>query len=170
MLVVICGLPGTGKTTVADVVARSVRAVRVSVDVIEDALRRSGLPASWDVGVAAYEAGAATAGQNLSNALTVVADAVNDSEAARGTWRSAAARAGTDVIFVVLEVADPQEHRHRLEGRPPTWTHVRSPTWEDVLQRATRSEPWSGQDHLVLDATAPVDQVAARVLAHLRAG
>lgn len=40
VLVVILGLPGTGKTTLAAALARQSRAVHLSVDVVEEALRR----------------------------------------------------------------------------------------------------------------------------------
>ena len=59
MLVVVSGLPGTGKSAVAEMLARRLGAVHVSVDPIEEALLRSGLQESWEVGVAAYEAAAA---------------------------------------------------------------------------------------------------------------
>jgi predicted kinase len=98
VLLVVSGLPGTGKSTVADALAGRLHAVRVSVDAIQEGMLASGLPASWSTGAAAYGAGAAVAGMNLSNGATVVVDAVNDSEAARDTWRSAAARAEADVL------------------------------------------------------------------------
>ncbi len=121
MLLVVSGLPGTGKTTVADALAERLHALRVSVDAIEEAMLASGLPASWSTGVAAYGAGGAVAAMNLSNGSTVVVDAVNDSEAARGTWRSAAARAGADVLFVVL-----------------AWTTQRSTPWASTPGRRSR--------------------------------
>ena len=83
MLLVVSGLPGTGKTTLADSLAGRLRAVRVSVDPVEEALLESGLPRSWESGAAAYRAGAAMAATNLAGGLPVVADAVNDSVAAR---------------------------------------------------------------------------------------
>src|SRR3954468_4066178 len=56
VLVVVSGLPGTGKSTVAAALAARLRAVQLSIDPIEDALLGAGLPPSWEVGVAAYEA------------------------------------------------------------------------------------------------------------------
>lgn len=170
MLLVVSGLPGTGKTTVADALARTLGAVRVSVDAIEEGMLGSGLPASWSTGVAAYGAGAAVAVTNLANGSTVVVDAVNDSEAARDTWRSAAARAGADVRFVVLGLDDAAEHRRRIETRPTALVHVVMPTWDDVLTRASSSEAWAGGDFLPIDAGSPVAEVVEQVLADLRSG
>ena len=166
----VSGLPGTGKSTVADALAARLGALRVSVDVVEDALLSSGLTASWQTGVAAYRAAAAVAGLNLARGLDVVADAVNDSEAARDTWREAASGAGADLRFVVLALEDAEEHRRRVEQRSSAFQHVRVPRWGEVRDRAASSEPWTGEDHLQVDAGIPVDEVVVQVLAQLRAG
>ena len=88
MLVVISGLPGTGKTAVAEAVARETGSVHLSIDAVEDALLGAGLEASWTTGVAAYEAARAAAELNLALGRTVVVDAVNDSEPARDSSRA----------------------------------------------------------------------------------
>ena len=167
MLVVVSGLPGTGKSVAADALARRLGAVQVSVDPIEEALLRSGLPASWEVGVAAYEAAAAVARQNLAQGVPVVVDAVNDSEAARNVWRAAAASSGSEIRFVLLELDDADEHRRRLEGRPTPLVHVPSPTWDDVRARAASYEPWAEGACLRVDATAAVEDVVEAVVARL---
>ncbi len=163
MLLVVSGLPGTGKSTVADALAGRLGAVRVSVDPVEEALLASGLPASWETGVAAYRAAATVALANAVNGHTVVADAVNDTEAARDTWRVPHA----DVRFVVLALEDAAEHRRRVEHRGWALSHVRSPSWQDVLHRAASCEPWTGNDHLRVDAAAPVEEVVEQILARI---
>ena len=80
MLVVISGLPGTGKSAVATEVAREVGGVHLSIDTVEDALLGAGFPHSWTTGVAAYEAVRSAAEQNLDLGRIVVVDAVNDSD------------------------------------------------------------------------------------------
>jgi predicted kinase len=80
-LVVVSGLPGTGKSAVAAALATRLGAVGLSVDPIEDALLGAGLPPSRDVGVAAYEATRVMAEQNLALGRPVLVDAVDDSEA-----------------------------------------------------------------------------------------
>lgn len=157
MLVVVSGLPGTGKSTVAAALAGRLGAVHVSVDPIEDALLGAGLPPSWETGVAAYEAARAVAEQNLALGRPVVVDAVNDSEPARETWRTASAQSGSRLSFVLLTLDDEAEHRRRLDGRRRGLTHVPEPSWEDVRARAAAYAPWAEGTCLRVSANEPVD-------------
>ncbi|TQK18801.1 AAA domain-containing protein [Microbacterium sp. SLBN-154] len=166
MLVVISGLPGTGKSAVADQVARTLGAVHLSIDPVEDALLGAGLEPGWMTGVAAYEAVRAAAEQNLRLGRAVVVDAVNDSEPARDTWRRAGAAAGTPLRFFVLDLADTAEHQRRLDGRTRGLVHVGEPSWRDIRSRAEAFEAWQGP-HERIDASAPVAAVAASVLHRL---
>src|SRR5688572_16073348 len=102
VLIVISGLPGVGKTTLAAALARRLGASHLSVDTAENALLGAGFEPGWATGVAAYEVVRAAAEQNLRLGHTVVVDAVNDSDAARQTWRNAAAATESALRFVVL--------------------------------------------------------------------
>ncbi|MET7418905.1 AAA family ATPase [Dactylosporangium sp. NPDC005555] len=158
MLIVISGLPGTGKSAVAEGVAARLGAVQLSIDTVEDAMLGAGLAAGWETGVAAYEAVRAAAEQNLALGRDVVVDAVNDSEPARETWRRAASTAGVALRFVVVVCADRVEHRRRLEGRRRGLRHLPEPTWARVEALAGTYEPWK-DPHVLLDATAPLADV-----------
>jgi len=161
-LIVISGLPGTGKTAVAAGLAVRLKAVHLSVDPVEDALLGAGLPAGWQTGVAAYEATRAAAEQNLLLGWDVVVDAVNDSQAARQSWHVAADRAGVALRFVMLNCSSDAEHRRRLAHRQRGFRWVAEPTWEQVLARASAYEPWTG-DCLVIDTDAPLAAVVEQV-------
>ncbi|MFB7251911.1 AAA family ATPase [Microbacterium sp. NPDC056234] len=74
-LIVVSGLPGVGKTSVAAIVAARIGAVHLSIDAVEEAMLASGVPAGWTVGVAAYESVRAVAELNLRSGNDVVIDA-----------------------------------------------------------------------------------------------
>lgn len=163
-LIMLSGLPGVGKTTVAALVAGRIDAVHLSIDAIEESLLGCGLPASWQVGVAAYEAARTMAELNLRLGHDVVVDAVNDSDEARRTWRNAACATDADLVFVHLVMSDPHEHKRRLEARDRGFSHVLEPQWEQVRRRAAEYAPWT-DEHLELDtAVLSVDDVSAAVM------
>ena len=163
----ISGLPGTGKSAVAAGLAARLGAVHLSIDPIEDALLGAGLPRSWETGVAAYETARVVAEQNLRLGRCVVADAVNDSEPARETWRAAAENSGIEPSFVLLTLDDEEEHRRRLEGRVRDLTHVPEPSWQDVRARAAAYAPWATGTCLRLSAERPVEVLVRELMDRL---
>jgi hypothetical protein len=134
-LIVISGLPGVGKVGGRCCGRRS---AWCSPPVDRTPLRRHCLvrvsPRVGD-GVAAYEAARVVAEQQLALGRTVVVDAVNDSEAARDTWRTGSARTDPRLVFALLTLDDLTEHRHRLEARVRNLTNVAGPRWNEVLER-----------------------------------
>jgi predicted kinase len=102
VLVILSGLPGTGKTTLARVVATTLGAVHLRIDSIEQALRNIGREVEADGYVAAY----AIAEDNLRLGRTVIADCVNPWPLTRAAWRSVAARAGVRAIEVEVVCSD----------------------------------------------------------------
>jgi predicted kinase len=170
MLVVVSGLPGVGKSTVAAALAARWGATHLSIDEVEDALLGCGLPAGERTGVAAYEAVRAAAQQNLALGNTVVVDAVNDSEPARETWRRAARATDRPLRFVLLALEDADEQRRRLTGRLRGHAHLPEPAWSRVEQVARGYADWAGDEVVRVDADAPPNTVLERVLALVTGG
>lgn len=114
--------------------------------------------------VAAYEVSRAIAEQNLRLDHDVVVDAVNHSEEARQTWRTAASRAEALLGFVYLMLSDAREHEGRLHSRDRGLAHVGEPAWADVLRRRADYAAWS-DDVLELDTAAwTADEVADAII------
>lgn len=169
-LVVVSGLPGVGKTSIAEIIAARTGSVHLSIDVVEESILACGLPSGWQVGVAAYEAARVMAEQNLRLGHDVVVDAVNDSEPARQTWRSAASRTGAHIDFVHLQISDLHEHERRLKGRDRGLVHVGEPTWTQVQHRRADYAAWS-EEVLEFDtAGRTADGVADELVTRIGAG
>jgi predicted kinase len=155
MLIAMAGLPASGKSTLAEALASRlpVPAPVVSVDPIEAAMLRSGISRDQPTGLAAYFVAEAVADGILALGQTVIVDAVNAVEAARGQWRGLAERRGVRLVFLEVVCSDLGRHRRRLEGRSRGIEGLDEPTWESVEQRRREFEPWQG-DRLVLDSMA----------------
>ncbi|HVJ54055.1 MAG TPA: AAA family ATPase [Aliidongia sp.] len=162
MLVSFGGLPGTGKTTLARLYAKTRGAAYLRVDTVEQALRDSGMLAG-EVGPAGYLVIYALAEENLRLGRPVVADTVNPLRITRDAWRDVAFRAGVPHVEVEIICSDPEEHRRRIEMRGNDIPGLPPPTWRQVIERDY--EPWD-RPHLVLDTAGRLPEV---VLAELRA-
>ena len=164
MLIILSGLPGTGKTTIARELARQIHAVHVRIDSLEQAVRDSGVSVV-SLDDAGYRAGYAVAEDNLRLGHTVVADSVNPLPVTRDPWREVADRTGVSALEVEIVCSDEQEHRRRVEERTPDIAGHRLPTWPEVVSRDYH--PW-GTKRLVIDtAIMSVDEAVKKILTRL---
>jgi predicted kinase len=79
MLLIFGGLPGTGKSTIARLLAARLGAVWLRIDSIEQALIRAETVTRHDIGPAGYLVAYAIAADNLRLGNVVIADSVNPS-------------------------------------------------------------------------------------------
>jgi predicted kinase len=167
VLVVVSGLPAVGKSQLADALGRKLGAPVLSVDPIEAAIWRCGIPPSFETGVAAYEVVAVLAEHQLRLGLTVIADAVSSLEVARDMWRGAAGRAGAAMGVVEVVCSNEAIHRERLARRMRGIEGFPEPSWDDVLGRRDEWEPWV-EERLVVDSVQELDENVARAREYLR--
>jgi predicted kinase len=158
LLIVLGGLPGAGKTTIARELARTLGAVHVRIDSIEQAIRTSGIGAA-PLDDAGYRVGYAVAGDNLRLGRSVIADSVNPIPLTRDAWLAVATAAGVPAIEVEIVCSDPVDHRRRVEERDIDVPGLAPPSWQAVRDRDYR--PWE-RAHLVVDTALrrPADCVA----------
>jgi predicted kinase len=162
LLVVLGGLPGTGKTTIARQLAAKLQALHLRIDTIEHALRTCGVADLRDIG---YRVAYGVAEENLLLGRTVIADSVNPLRLTRDAWREVAARAGAEMIEVETICSDIVEHRRRLDTRFHDIPGL-AVSWQQVISR--EYEPWD-RAHLLIDtATHSLGECVAMILDHLQ--
>lgn len=130
-LIVVGGLPGTGKTTLCAEVGRRLSGVHLRVDAVEAPLIRAGI----DVGPLGYEIVREVARTNLAAGMTVLVDLVNPLPVTRAMWRELAADTGARLVVVECVLPDGGEHRRRVESRRPDIPGQTVPTWDEVVAR-----------------------------------
>lgn len=165
------GLPGTGKSTVADELRERLGYPLISVDQIESAVLSAGIDSDQPTGLAAYLVADTLAGNVLETGQSVIVDAVNAVNPAREQWVDLAARYGNAITFVEVVCSDPTVHRERLEARNRNLPHVAEPTWHAVEQSLDEYDEWvgpsAGVDRITLDSVEPLAVIVNRALEYI---
>ena len=163
MLLILGGLPGTGKTTIARELARQMRAIHLRIDSIEQVIR------DWskneisleDVG---YRVAYSIAEENLRLGVSVVADSVNPIALTRECWRQVGQNTRSKTCEVEIVCSDAAEHRHRVENRSSDILGLELPNWQQVVER--RYEIWR-EEHLVIDTAKRSVEESVGILQNL---
>jgi predicted kinase len=161
VLYILAGRPGTGKTTLSQLLASSVGAAHLRIDTIEQALRDL---CSMNVEGEGYRLAYRVAGDILRAGVSVVADSCNTIELTRREWEQVARDAGTEYVNIEVVCSDAAEHRRRVEQRTATVPGLRLPTWHEV--EARKYDEWTTA-RIVLDTAG---RTPAECLAALLAG
>jgi predicted kinase len=165
-LIVLAGLPGSGKSTLAEGLSRRFSLPLFSVDPIEAAMWRGGLPRD-QTGIAAYVIAQTLAEEHLRLGQSVVIDAVNPVEAPRAAWRNLAAKYRTDLAIIECVCVDEATHRRRIEARMRAIEGMSEVTWAGVEKRRTEYEAWTDA-RLTLDTSAhPPGRLLAEAIGYL---
>jgi predicted kinase len=172
MLVVMAGLPGTGKSTIAEVIGNRLGYAVLSVDPIESAILSAGINSDQPTGLAAYLVAEAIADAALANGQSIIVDAVNAVDPAREQWVSLAKKHAEALRFVEVICSDTELHRERLESRDRNLTHLPEPTWHAVEQSLEEYADWTGPTaavpRITLDSVQRLGQTVEQALDFLQ--
>ncbi len=149
-LILLSGLPGVGKSTLARAFAARTGAVHLEVDVAEAAVEASVLapPSAEDAG---YRVLAAQSAAHVAQSHVVIADMVLADPLGRALW-------DFDKVSLIVEVINTNKdlHQARVEARHAATP--RTPDWSQVQARA-----WTPLDRDVLTLDAAVKTTEAMV-------
>jgi predicted kinase len=132
MLYIFSGLPGTGKSTLSQSVARQLKAVYLRIDTIEQGFREL---CSLDVQGEGYRLAYRMASDNLRLGLGVVADSCNSIALTRRESEQVARDARADYVNIEIICSNTTEHRLRAEGRVADLSGLKLPTWSEIENR-----------------------------------
>ena len=162
------GLPGTGKSAIAEKIRDRLGYPLISVDPLESAILSAGIDADQPTGLAAYLVAETLASAVLESGSSVIIDAVNAVNPAREQWVNLADRHGAALTFVEIICSDPAIHRERLEKRNRNLPHVSEPSWHAVEQSLDEYDEWSGPsaevDRITLDSVELLGTVVDKAL------
>ncbi len=134
-LIIFSGLPGSGKTTLASMLATKLNATYLRIDTVEQGLRE--VCQIKEIEGMGYRLSYRIAAENLKLGNLVIADSVNPWKLTRNEWNAVAETIGASFINVEIICSDKDIHKTRVEARDS------SVTWEQVLARDYH--PWESE-------------------------
>ena len=171
-VILFTGLPGTGKSTLAEKLARTIGAPAFAGDWLMGGLKpahaaiaqldREQYLAAWFSLLRTL-----VVRQLMLDQSAVVDDLVSDPQLT--LWRETADRFGARLYVIECVCSDEALHRTRIEGRVrgiPGWHEV---GWDHVERMRAELIPLAG-DRLSLDAVEPVVDNFRRVMAYIADG
>lgn len=168
MLIILGGLPGAGKSTIAKKLCQQLNAVYLRIDSIEQAIRnaQSINPNGLDeVFAEGYMSAYAVAKDNLEIGLTVVADSVNSINITRKDYQAVATSLNQPYFEIEIICTDKKEHQERVESRKPTIANHQLPNWQDVLNR--EYEKWETKNLTIDTSLLTVDEAVKVIIENL---
>ena len=152
-MILFSGLPGMGKSTLAEIIGRQLGIPVFAKDWLEASLLLSGLGTRTDekrLGFAGYELLTVLAERQFMLGQSVILDSVASTQAIRDKWRQLTKQYGADWRVIECICSDQTLHRSRLENRQrgiPGWHEL---TWSDI-EKVKQYYPRWEEGHLVLD-------------------
>jgi predicted kinase len=159
-LIVFSGLPGTGKSTLAETMGRDLGIPVFAKDWLEAALVRNGLNPivqSDPPRSVGYELLTVLAERQLMLGQSVILDSVAGSQNIRSTWCRLSEQYAADWRVIECVCSDESVHRARLKDRRrdiPGWHELE---WSEVERVKQYYLPWEGE-RLVLDMVQAFDR------------
>lgn len=165
-IIVFSGLPGSGKSAIAEGVAEELRITLLSVDPIESAVIQAGIAKSFETGLAAYLVAKVLAGEQLRLGNSVIIDAVNAEEEGKDIWRNLAIN--FDIPLTIIETnLDEAEHKRRIESRVRSLHGIPEVTWDRVVSRRKTYTQWE-EPVLKLDSSHEIEANIELVLSYIQ--
>jgi predicted kinase len=163
-LIVFSGVPGVGKSTLAESVGARLGIPVFATDWLLGALTPFGGRHLDDLMQIASELLTTLALRQLTLGQSAILDHPAEAVADRERWQSLARRAAAEFIPVLCVCSDQALHRSRLEGRTrgiPGWHDAGS--WPNVQRRLAAFPPWP-EGTLTVDTTNPHEDNLATVV------
>ena len=158
-MITISGLPGTGKSSLAEALGRDLSIPVFAKDWLEATLLRCELNPMQEgtsLGWAGYELLTTLAERQLMLEQSVILDSVATTQTIREIWQGLAQQYHADWLVIECVCSDESVHRARLSERQrgiPGWHEL---TWADVENVRRYFVPWE-EERLVLDMCNPFE-------------
>ncbi|MEM8862800.1 MAG: AAA family ATPase [Chloroflexota bacterium] len=169
-LVIFSGLPGSGKSSIAEFTGRQLNIPVFAKDWLEATLKRCHLepngPEGKNRGYASYELLTVLAERQLMLNQSAILDSVASIEPVRSEWRKLAEKYQAQWKVIECICSDEETHRQRLLSRQRGIKGWHELPWSEVERVKGYFAPWE-EEHLVLDSMDPFQENCQKAIAYL---
>ncbi|MCV2402239.1 AAA family ATPase [Marinomonas sp. C2222] len=154
ILYIFSGLPASGKSTLAKLLASKTSSMYVRVDTIEQALKDL---CGLQVEAEGYQLSYRLIEENLALGISCIADSCNTIALSRHEWQSVADNLGVKFVNIEVCCSDKKEHEDRVSSRKSDINNLTLPNWQQVQNR--HYEPWQ-TDIITIDTAGQTIQAS----------
>ncbi|MBI3165323.1 MAG: ATP-binding protein [Chloroflexi bacterium] len=164
--ILLSGLPGTGKSAIAEAIGFKLKIPVFAKDWLEANLVTSALISSNRdpmLGVAGYNLLTLLARRQMKMGQSVILDCVASTESIRNTWKEIARQFDAKWRVIECICSDEELHKERLRERKrniPGWYELE---WADVERIKSYFAPWN-EPRLILDSIYSCEANIAKAL------
>lgn len=166
-LIVMSGLPGSGKSVLAEAVTKELDIPVFSLDTIKALLLKTGLIQNYEDGRPAWTVASGLIEEQLKLGVSVIVDAINAEEAAKDTWRDLAKKHNSELKIIECFNSDSHLHKERIRNRIKNLHGIPEVTWEWVENRQKAYTNWS-EPVLKVDMSGDIDNVIESVVKYIQ--
>ncbi len=132
VLYIFSGLPASGKSTLAKLLATETRSSYLRIDTVEQGLRDL---CKFKVESEGYRLSYRIIRDNLELGISCISDSCNPIKITRHEWQEVAVSVGAKFVNIEVSCSDSSEHELRINTRHNEVENLKHLTWQEVQNR-----------------------------------
>ncbi len=162
-VILVCGVPGVGKSTLAEEIAKSLGLPLFSKDKLEASLVENGLVRTEQLNGVGYTLLKNLVNEHLSRQQPIIIDFIADKNRVLDLWPELLTK---DLVAIECICTDKVVHKSRIESRQrniPGWYEL---NWAEIEDITAKYSPLVS-DRLILDTTNADSSILTRALKYV---
>lgn len=163
-IIIVGGIPGTGKTTLAELLSKRIEVSCFSKDKLEAVILRRGVASKDSLNGVGYALLAEIAQIEIAHGRSVILDCIAPAHRVIEFWQKIVNK---NMVYIECICSDKAIHKQRIEDRTRQISGWYELTWSDVLKISESYSSFS-ENRIVIDSTNDLESNLQKVLNYMR--